>query len=178
MMMNKKLRALAAAGALCMCVSLLGGCVDQEGASAEESAEIVSVTTDCKAESPETVGAESDTDGNNSTENSDIENVETLLQIDDPEEKAAVEAAKKKVLSMGSEPRIIATSPATADICDKLNLDLVGVCSSTISSLPERYADITTVGGAHESGYGDCSISGSGLDFESCIASVGSAAEI
>ena len=148
MMMNKKLRALAAAGALCMCVSLLGGCVDQEGASAEESAEIVSVTTDCKAESPETVGAESDTDGNNSTENSDIENVETLLQIDDPEEKAAVEAAKKKVLSMGSEPRIIATSPATADICDKLNLDLVGVCSSTISSLPERYADITTVGGA------------------------------
>lgn len=131
-----------------MCVSLLGGCVDQEGASAEESAEIVSVTTDCKAESPETVGAESDTDGNNSTENSDIENVETLLQIDDPEEKAAVEAAKKKVLSMGSEPRIIATSPATADICDKLNLDLVGVCSSTISSLPERYADITTVGGA------------------------------
>ena len=26
--------------------------------------------------------------------------------------------------------RIVATSPATADICDRLELDLVGVCSS------------------------------------------------
>ena len=51
---------------------------------------------------------------------------------------AAVEAAKAKVAAMGEEPRIIATSPATADICDRLELDLVGVCTSTISSLPER----------------------------------------
>ena len=28
--------------------------------------------------------------------------------------------------------RIVATSPATADICDRLELDLVGVCSSTL----------------------------------------------
>ena len=31
---------------------------------------------------------------------------------------------------MDEEPRIIATSPATADICDRLELDLVGVCSA------------------------------------------------
>lgn len=93
------------------------------------------------------------------------EKVETLLQIDDPEEKAAVEAAKKKILSMGSEPRIIATSPATADICDKLNLDLVGVCSSAISSIPERYADVETVGGAR-AGYGNRCLSEPGLDFK------------
>lgn len=37
----------------------------------------------------------------------------------------------------GENLRLIATSPAVADICDKLNLDLVGVCE-TSSSLPER----------------------------------------
>ena len=63
-------------------------------------------------------------------------------------EKAAVEAAKKKVAAMNDTPRIIATSPATADICDKLELDLVGVCSSTVSTIPERYKDLTTVGTA------------------------------
>lgn len=41
--------------------------------------------------------------------------------------------------------RLVATSPAVAEICDRLELDLVGVCE-TSSSLPERYADVTTVG--------------------------------
>ena len=91
--------------------------------------------------------------GNGPEESSSVnvqeaDSVETLLSIDDPEEKAAVEAAKAKVAAMGEEPRIIATSPATADICDRLDLDLVGVCSSTISALPKRYEDLTQVGTA------------------------------
>lgn len=44
--------------------------------------------------------------------------------------------------------RIVATSPAAVDICDKLELNLVGVCSSTLSTIPERYQDVTTVGTA------------------------------
>ena len=44
--------------------------------------------------------------------------------------------------------RIVATSPAAVDICDKLELDLVGVCSSTLSTIHERYQDVTTVGTA------------------------------
>ncbi len=44
-----------------------------------------------------------------------------------------------------SQSRLIATSPAVADICDKLNLDLVGVCQ-TSGSVPDRYRDVTTVG--------------------------------
>lgn len=79
---------------------------------------------------------------------SDSSDVESLLEITDPKEKAAVEAAKKKVQQLKKEPRIIATSPATAAICDKLDLDLVGVCKTTISTIPERYADLTTVGTA------------------------------
>lgn len=79
---------------------------------------------------------------------SDSSNVESLLEITDPKEKAAVEAAKKKVQQLKKEPRIIATSPATAAICDKLDLDLVGVCKTTTSTIPERYADLTTVGTA------------------------------
>ncbi len=44
--------------------------------------------------------------------------------------------------------RLIATSPAVADICDKLELDLVGVCSSSVSTIPARYAGATQVGTA------------------------------
>lgn len=76
------------------------------------------------------------------------EDMRISLEISDPKEKAAVEAAKKKVASMESEPKIIATSPATADICDKLELELVGICSSTVSTIPERYKDVKTVGTA------------------------------
>ena len=79
---------------------------------------------------------------------SDSSDVESLLEITDPKEKAAVEAAKKKVQQLKDEPRIIATSPATAAICDKLDLDLVGVCKTTTSTIPERYADLPTVGTA------------------------------
>ena len=42
-------------------------------------------------------------------------------------------------------PRLIASSPAAVTICDKLNLDLVGICESS-SDLPERYDGVTTVG--------------------------------
>lgn len=76
------------------------------------------------------------------------ETVESMFEITDPVEKQAVEVAKAKVRSMEGTPKIIATSPATADICDKLDLDLVGVCSSSISTIPERYQDVTTVGTA------------------------------
>ena len=46
----------------------------------------------------------------------------------------------------GSEQqRLVATSPAVATICDKLDLELVGVCSTT-RDLPERYAELPQVG--------------------------------
>ena len=82
------------------------------------------------------------------TEPVDTDNVKSLLEITDPVEKAAVEAARAKVRSMGANPKIIATSPATADICDRLDLDLAGVCSSSVSTTPKRYKDVTTVGTA------------------------------
>ena len=43
------------------------------------------------------------------------------------------------------EVRLVATSPAVAQICNRLNLDLVGICESS-SELPERYDGVTTVG--------------------------------
>ncbi|MGN1225539.1 MAG: heme ABC transporter substrate-binding protein IsdE [Ruminococcus sp.] len=46
------------------------------------------------------------------------------------------------------ELRLIATSPAVAEIADKLELDLVGVCSSSVSTIPERYDDVQQVGTA------------------------------
>ena len=123
MMMSKKSSALFLSGLLLLGSIALTGCVDQRQgkSSATEAAK---------------------------TEEEDSGAAETLLAIDDPTEKAAVEAAKKKVASMEGEPRIIATSPATADICDRLELDLVGVCKSSVSTIPERYAGLTEVGTA------------------------------
>lgn len=43
------------------------------------------------------------------------------------------------------EVRLIATSPAVAQICSRLDLDLVGVCQ-TSSTLPEKYQNLPTVG--------------------------------
>ncbi len=66
----------------------------------------------------------------------------------DGKEKTAVEAAKDKVKELGKEPRLIATSPAVADICDRLDLNLAGVCETSVSALPVRYEGVTTVGTA------------------------------
>src|SRR5699024_5027877 len=112
-----------AAGALAcsaLTLSLLAGCVDQSGSADGQT-------------------------GSVDTAAGSAGSVETLLEITDPQEKAAVEAAKAKGAARGGEPRITAPSPATADICDRLELDLVGVCTSTISSLPERYAEVEQV---------------------------------
>ena len=63
-------------------------------------------------------------------------------------ETNAIEAAKEKVETLGTEPRLIATSPAVAAICDRLELDLVGVCSTSVSTITERYKELPDVGTA------------------------------
>lgn len=49
------------------------------------------------------------------------------------------------VAAADENARLIATSPAVAQICNRLNLDLVGVCQ-TSGTLPERYQDLPKVG--------------------------------
>ena len=115
---NRKRRVSGLLVSTMLACFLFSGCVDQSGGSSDTS----------------------------ETASGTAQSAETLLEITDPEEKAAVEAAKAKVAAMDEEPRIIATSPATADICDRLELDLVGVCSSTISTIPERYSEVEQVG--------------------------------
>lgn len=51
-------------------------------------------------------------------------------------------------ISTQQTARLIATSPAVADVCDKLELDLVGVCKSTLAPLPDRYASLPEIGPA------------------------------
>lgn len=87
-------------------------------------------------------------EGNEAASYGGLMTTESMLEITDPIEKAAVEAARAKVSAMEEAPRIVATSVATADICDKLELDLAGICSTTASSIPERYANLPTVGTA------------------------------
>lgn len=129
-MMNKYIKKASAVLLTGLMLVAATGCVDQSQGSKNSE----------QSSSKSTESA--------SSVESDASEAMSLLNISDPEEKAAVEAAKKKVQSMEDEPRIIATSPATADICDKLELDLVGVCSSTVSTIPDRYKDVETVGTA------------------------------
>lgn len=56
--------------------------------------------------------------------------------------------AKRKVAALNGTARIIATSPAVAEICDRLELDLVGVCETAVSVIPERYRELPSVGTA------------------------------
>ncbi|EFY03538.1 heme ABC transporter substrate-binding protein IsdE [Streptococcus dysgalactiae subsp. dysgalactiae] len=51
-----------------------------------------------------------------------------------------------KVMKASNGQRIVATSVAVADICDCLNLDLVGVCDSKLYQLPKRYDEVKRVG--------------------------------
>lgn len=46
---------------------------------------------------------------------------------------------------VNKEVRLVATSPAVAQICNRLNLDLVGVCN-TSGTLPEKYNKVKKVG--------------------------------
>ncbi len=50
-----------------------------------------------------------------------------------------------ETMADSENPRLIATSPAVAQICSKLNLDLVGACE-TSSTLPEQYQGVERVG--------------------------------
>lgn len=59
---------------------------------------------------------------------------------------ACVDQHQKKANNdKGSDARLIATSFATAQLCDKMDMDLVGVCD-TYQNLPERYEDLPKVG--------------------------------
>ncbi|WP_242870500.1 heme ABC transporter substrate-binding protein IsdE [Eubacterium oxidoreducens] len=57
-----------------------------------------------------------------------------------------VKLAKEKVEEKDGEVNIISTSPAVTEICEKLNLSLVGVAESSLYEIPEVYEDVTTVG--------------------------------
>ena len=145
---GRHMKHMAAALMAAVMVLSMAGCIDQsqgKKSNGESEAVAETLTSDNQAE------AAGQTDKSTASDNQtsdDATDAKTLLEINDPKEKAAVEAAKKKVAAMNETPRIIATSPATADICDKLELDLVGVCSSTVSTIPERYKNLTTVGTA------------------------------
>ena len=162
-MMNRRLKKASAVLIAMTMLFSLAGCVDQSqgkkssdsGTKTESSADAGSdsseskeTSSDSKSDSKSDSNSDSKSDAKSDKKDTSSESAESLLKITDPKEKAAVEAAKKKVQELDGEPRIIATSPATADICDKLELDLVGVCSSTVSTIPDRYKDVETVGTA------------------------------
>lgn len=51
-----------------------------------------------------------------------------------------------KEVNTAENVRLVVTSPATADIMDRLDLDLVGVSDTSLSTIPERYDDVERIG--------------------------------
>ncbi len=58
------------------------------------------------------------------------------------------QSVSKNVQKKDGKFRIVACSVATAEILDKLGIDLIGVPHSDVSSLPERYKSVEEVGSA------------------------------
>lgn len=159
MIKNKKNRR---AGYTCLCllfcawVLTVSGCVDQHPKDADTDDTVYVDDSEVYDEDwydTEVSGDESRYDTERIEESSGTDDTEsltdhTVLEITDKQELANVRAAAEKIKQLDHEPRIIATSPATADICDRLDIDLVGVCSSSVSSIPARYENVTQVGTA------------------------------
>ena len=61
----------------------------------------------------------------------------------DQHRKSAGGGAENK--NTGEAARLVATSPAGVAICDRLKLELIGVCD-TNGTMPERYKNVTRVG--------------------------------
>ena len=156
---NKKNRR---AGYTCLCllfcawVLTVSGCVDQHPKDADTDDTVYVDDSEVYDEDwydTEVSGDESRYDTERIEESSGTDDTEsltdhTVLEITDKQELANVRAAAEKIKQLDHEPRIIATSPATADICDRLDIDLVGVCSSSVSSIPARYENVRQVGTA------------------------------
>lgn len=123
----------------CVLPLTLCGCVNQHPEEADQP------KSSLQTEEVSSKGAGSQGDD---AENVDSVDVSAMLEITDEGEKAAVKAAREKVKGLGREPKLIATSPAVADICDRLQLDLVGICDTSVTTLPTRYEGVTAVGTA------------------------------
>lgn len=59
---------------------------------------------------------------------------------------SAVEVARQKVQQLDHAPRIVATSPAVVEVCNRLELDLVAVCNSERTPTPLRYQAAEKIG--------------------------------
>lgn len=60
-----------------------------------------------------------------------------------PEDHGSAAGGSTKAVA---DMKIVATSPACVDICDKLEMKLVGVPKSNLEATPDRYKDATKVG--------------------------------
>ncbi|MFR9098717.1 MAG: hypothetical protein ACLVI9_02485 [Anaerostipes hadrus] len=101
-----------------------------------------------------------------SKKNSQSESVETMLEITDPKEKQAVLNAKAKVKALRTTPRIVATSPAVADICDRLELDL-WECQRAVFQRFQKDTKDKESRNSNESGYGNRIFTEPRLDYKS-----------
>ena len=111
---------------------LLGSCIDQSGGRGGQG---LSESAENGSELPK----EGNTEGGSKLSKKESAERESGVRKEESEEDRG---------EASSSPRIVATSPATVEIMARLNLSLVGVPESSLSSLPSRYSAVTRVGTA------------------------------
>ncbi|MEA5085239.1 MAG: heme ABC transporter substrate-binding protein IsdE [Lachnospiraceae bacterium] len=142
------------------------GCVDQSGGKAQTSAVVAENTAKVKNAADEQSTEETDETANKIEENAleeseeKIEDKEKQVQSEEKigdkiEEDGKTEQAKTAATSQAQdaeqskpkeEQRIIATSAATCEIMNRLGIDLVGVPTTTVSTIASRYDGVTRIG--------------------------------
>lgn len=111
---------------------LLGSCIDQSGGRGGQG---LSESAESGSELPK----EGNTEGGSKLPKKGSAERESGVRKEESEEGRG---------EASSSPRIVATSPATVEIMARLDLSLVGVPESSLSSLPSRYSAVTRVGTA------------------------------
>lgn len=141
----------------------LTGCVDQSGGKAQASA-VVAENTATVEKAADKQTAEKIEDTANTTEEKVLEEtaekIENEEKQQETEEKVADKVEKEGKIEQvekvqpqatsktqpKAETRIIATSAATCEIMNRLGIDLVGVPTTTVSTIASRYDGVTRIG--------------------------------
>lgn len=130
----KLIKKIAITTFLCTITLSLGACVDYSNTSAKEAQSNNGVTKDSTTTD----------DGKEIKEEAKEENESSVVSGDTEDVTEIGELVNKDKTS----PVIIATSPATAEICAKLEIPLIGVPHTDAFEIPKVYEGATVVGTA------------------------------
>lgn len=109
--------------------------VQSNDVTAEQNVQTEAPQTEAPLETEAALSAEAETKDGTALAEAAMEEARGLRMSMD------LEMAKEETSASADGLKIVAASPEIAEICEKLEIDLVGVCAQDAEQVPERYAD-------------------------------------